>query len=97
MPNKNYQKGARFEREVRKFLEEHGFFVVRQAKSSFPDLIAVSHSGAWALECKYNNYATLRERRMLRELKKKHDFKVWVVRKKKGTRLSWHNFELLED
>ena len=33
-------KGAAFERKVKKDLEDKGWFVVRQAASAFPDLIA---------------------------------------------------------
>jgi Holliday junction resolvase len=41
MPNKNYVKGANFEREVKKFYESLGYLVFRTAGSHSPaDLIA---------------------------------------------------------
>lgn len=36
-----YSKGRNFEYAVIKWLEEQRFFVVRQAKSAFPDIIAI--------------------------------------------------------
>ena len=36
-----YQKGVRFENRVKKYLESVGYYVIRQGKSAFPDLIAV--------------------------------------------------------
>ena len=39
--NKNYRRGYTFEKRVQKFLESIGYLVIRQGKSSFPDLIAI--------------------------------------------------------
>ena len=36
------RKGIAFENRVRRYLEEKGWFVVRQASSTFPDLIGIS-------------------------------------------------------
>jgi len=45
IPNKNYVKGANFERTVKKFYESIGFLVFRTAGSHSPaDLIAFSPS-----------------------------------------------------
>jgi Holliday junction resolvase len=41
MPNRNYIKGYRFERRVKKHLEKQGWTVFRQGKSAFPDLICL--------------------------------------------------------
>lgn len=37
----SYHKGYRFERRVKRYLEEEGWTVFRQGKSSFPDLICL--------------------------------------------------------
>lgn len=56
-------KGIRLEREVKNELERNGFFVVRQAASKFPDLVAIkkckkfygknSFVNLYFIECKY--------------------------------------------
>lgn len=52
------EKGARFEREVKHYLEQKGFFVIRQSASKFPDLLAVKkhryYAIVYAIECKCN-------------------------------------------
>ena len=49
-------KGARFERRVKDKLIKEGWFVVRQAASTFPDLIGVKGNGVLSrvgfFECK---------------------------------------------
>ncbi len=55
MPNKNYAKGVRFEREVKASLEAAGWWVLRTAGShGFADLVAISkESGAVVfIQCK---------------------------------------------
>ncbi len=51
-----YIKGARTERELKKILMERGFWVIRSSKSGVdglaPDLIALSTTKKFALECK---------------------------------------------
>jgi len=51
-----YDKGSAFERQVKKKLEEQGFYVVRTAGSGVdglsPDLVALSTTKKFALECK---------------------------------------------
>jgi len=66
----NYYKGRRLEYQVRDLLEKDGDFVVRQAKSSFPDLIAVRKSTGkvFAIECKWNKYLTQEEKDKLSKL-----------------------------
>ena len=52
----HYRKGAFFERQLKKLLEDKGFFVVRAAGSGVagdaPDLIVLRSSKKFALECK---------------------------------------------
>ena len=65
----NYKgKGIRFERIVRKYLEDKGFFVVRQASSKFPDIIAIDKVNVYFIECKTNKYISKEEKQKLNEL-----------------------------
>ena len=52
----HYRKGAFFERQLKAFFEEKGFFVVRAAGSGVagdaPDLIVLSSSKKFGVECK---------------------------------------------
>lgn len=68
---KSYQKGYRFERKVKKFLEEKGYFVIRQGKSSFPDLIAIKNKKVIFVECKINKYLSKKEKIKAEEIKEK--------------------------
>jgi len=71
-------KGSYFERTVRKYLEKRGYFVVRQAASSFPDLIAITPSGAvWMIECKVNKYLSKVEKEELMRLKLGYNANVY--------------------
>jgi Holliday junction resolvase - archaeal type len=69
----SYRKGARFERRVRKILESSGWFVGRQGKSAFPDLIClkrdIDKTTIMLAECKVNRSdITKEEREKLRKL-----------------------------
>ena len=62
-------KGATWERVVRHKLEDDGWFVVRQASSAFPDLIAINASPQGTIvmfvECKVGKYISMSERTSL--------------------------------
>lgn len=51
-----YLKGARFEREVKNYLQDRGFAVIRSSKSGVdgvsPDLVVLSSTSKFCLECK---------------------------------------------
>ena len=51
-----YLKGTRFEREVKKYLQERGYAVIRASKSGVdgvsPDLVVLSSTFKFCLECK---------------------------------------------
>lgn len=51
-----YIKGARFEREVKNYLQDRGFAVIRASKSGVdgisPDLVVLSSTLKFCLECK---------------------------------------------
>jgi len=74
-----YSKGAHFERRVKKYLEEKGKCVIRQAKSAFPDLWIVSPKEAIPIECKVNGYLSKEDRKKARELFFKHGFRYLYV------------------
>ena len=64
-------KGSRFERSVKKKLEELSCFVCKQAASVFPDLIVASPDRRmYFIECKWNKYISKEERQRFDELKK---------------------------
>jgi len=46
--NKSYRKGYAFERRVVSQLSRLGYFVVRQGKSAFPDIIAFPTINTWS-------------------------------------------------
>ena len=60
--NKAYREGYLLENKVKKYLESFGYIVFRQAKSSFPDLIAITQGGRILLiECKVNGRISKKE------------------------------------
>jgi Holliday junction resolvase len=52
--NRSYKKGYRFEHRVKRFLERKGYVVYRLAGSKPFDLIAISGSNVYIIECKSN-------------------------------------------
>jgi Holliday junction resolvase len=53
VPNKNYQKGRRFEYRVKKFFEKENKLVMRTAGSHSPfDLIAMTVNHTYLIQCK---------------------------------------------
>ena len=92
MTSKLYRKGYRFEKEVQKWLEKEGWFVVRQGKSKFPDLIAIrklmSGNGFRVvfIECKYNKKPSREEIMKAKELEEKYGIQFEFCIKKKGDR-----------
>ena len=79
------RKGARWERKVRKMLEQEGWFVVRQAASAFPDLVAISpQKDIYFIECKNHNYLSSKEKEALLELAQKYHAKP-IYAYKNGT------------
>ena len=84
MPNKSYRRGYNFERRVLKFLESNGYFVVRQAKSSFPDLIAINYLGTPIfIECKVNGKLSYKEQKRAEEIVKKYKVPFFIAHRYK--------------
>jgi Holliday junction resolvase len=61
-----YTRGRAFEYRVRKQLVAEGWWVVRQARSSFPDLVAIKNDGSGPrvilVECKVDGRLSPEER-----------------------------------
>ena len=86
----NYQRGAAFERQVKKELEAMGLLVVRSAGSKGPvDLIAVNEAGGVLLiQCKVSSKANERKlkatKRELKKLADKYNASAWLALKYPG-------------
>ena len=78
MKSTPYQIGYRFERRVKKHFQKQGYEVIRQSKSSFPDLWVLSpDKKPFAVECKVAKYISETEKMLARVLiAKGYEFKV---------------------
>jgi Holliday junction resolvase len=63
-----YRRGRRFEYRTRNYLRKLGWFVIRQARSSFPDLIALRGDSILLVECKLAGRILLAQRRRIARL-----------------------------
>jgi len=87
----HYSRGANFEREVRQFLSEDGWFVMRAAGSKgVVDLVALRERGnvlrVRLISCKLNGYVPPAEREQLRKLKEELPHaEVLIARKENGS------------
>jgi Holliday junction resolvase len=97
MPNKNYVKGANFERQVKKYYEERGYLVFRTAGSHSPaDLIAFPPLGnikEWQpilIQCKATDKVRLNELEELKQVALKYYLVALLAKKEKNTiELTW--------
>jgi len=71
MANRSYRIGYNFERRVRKFLQSQypQGIIIRQGKSSFPDLWLLLPNGNHAYECKVNKYLSKEEKEKAKYIK----------------------------
>ncbi|MEM3506457.1 MAG: hypothetical protein QXT31_02230 [Candidatus Bathyarchaeia archaeon] len=81
-----YRKGRRFEYRVKDFLERQGFFVLRQAKSSFPDLFAIKLKRSKdyeirLVECRIDGSISIEEKVKLCDLAKRIKAKPFIATK----------------
>ena len=70
--NKNYLKGVRKERKIKKEYENKGWVVLRTAGShGFADLICVKHNPPYVLfiQCKPDNYSEKESEKILEKYK----------------------------
>lgn len=58
----SYKRGRAFEYKVKQFLTEQGYFVVRAAKSAFPDLVAIRNGKVVLVECKLDGRLSIDEK-----------------------------------
>jgi Holliday junction resolvase len=63
-----YQRGRRFEYKTQNYLRKEGWYVIRQSRSKFPDLIAFRDGTILLVECKVHGYIGPAERRKIRKL-----------------------------
>lgn len=91
MPNKNYVKGANFERKVKKFYEGLGYLVFRTAGSHSPaDLIAFPPLGnmkEWQpilIQCKATDKVRLNEMEELKQVALKYCLVARLAKKTKN-------------
>jgi len=66
-----YARGRRFEYRTRDYFRKLGWFVIRQSKSSFPDLVALRDGSILLVECKVDGYIPSSERRHIVRLARK--------------------------
>lgn len=97
MPNRNYVKGANFEREVKKFYEGLGYLVFRTAGSHSPaDLIAfppLSKIEEWnpiLIQCKAVKHKPKEwvEAKELSVIAQIYGLRAVMAMKEKGTKIS---------
>jgi Holliday junction resolvase len=67
-----YRRGRCFEYRVQRFFRRNGWFVVRQPRSAFPDLIAVRSGVVLLIECRMDGSLSRKERRKIVSLAR-HD------------------------
>jgi len=90
-------------------LRAHGWYVIHQARSLFPDIIAFKKGRAIALECKVAKWLSRSEMEALLELERKYGFAPLrgfpcqgklMIEELVGVRASgrgtWHPMELKE-
>jgi Holliday junction resolvase len=74
MNNKN------FEYKTKKQMEKAGYFFVRQAKSSFPDLIAIGNDGkVMFIECKVGGRLSKEEKEKFIKLREAYKIDVCLA------------------
>lgn len=73
MTGKNrYAMGRRFEYKVRDLLKQFNYYLIRSAKSAFPDLVAIGLNNTMLVECKKGKYISSKERRAMLSLYEKY-------------------------
>jgi len=83
----SYRKGYKLELLARDYYRQKGCFVIRQAKSSFPDLIVISpNKHILFVECKWNGKLSKEEFERAQELKPFFDEFIVFSRRKKETK-----------
>jgi Holliday junction resolvase len=85
----SYSKGRLFEYRVRDHFTQQGYFVVRAAKSAFPDLIALRRGEILLIECRVRGNLTKAEKeRLIAYAKKTGGRPILAYREGRKLRLS---------
>jgi len=77
-----YVRGRVFEYRVRDYLDRKGFFVVRQARSAFPDIVALKKGRILLVECRVKGNLSPRERQELLLLTQRLGGQAYVALRK---------------
>jgi Holliday junction resolvase len=85
----NYERGRRFEYQVRDFFREHGFLVIRAAQSKPIDLVCLKDGKSILVECKINRKAMRRQAReeLVKMAESFHTIAVFAYKEKRQIRL----------
>lgn len=87
--NRHYRKGRDFEWQVARDLRRLGWYVVRVAKSGFPDLVAFKKGRVFGVECKYNQRLAPRLTSTLEEWTKNSGVSALLVCRYPETPFLW--------
>ena len=104
----SYQIGYRFQRRVRKVLEENGWNCITQPKSAFPDIIAWKWRDVstepkhlfeslylvYLIECKVNKYLSKEEKAKAKDLLKKRICSKFLVAYRKKRKIKIYEMTL---
>lgn len=90
----SYQKGRKFEWQVRRLLESKGWLTVRVARSKPLDLIALKNGSILLIECKYSSKISEKDKSKLIEMARISAGKpILASRKKYERRIHLINLE----
>ena len=92
--NPNYRKGLLFEHEVKDWLKQRNWIVMRSAGSKTNiDLIGVRGNQVLLIQCKYGTKPSLKERKNMSILEKETGNNIQVLlayRPKYGRKIEWY-------
>jgi len=95
--NPNYRKGLRFEHEVRDWLTDRGWVVIRSAGSKTAvDLVGIRNNQTILVQCKYGRKPPPDERMNLSILEKRTGKNIQVLlayRPKFGRKIDWYTMK----
>lgn len=85
MSNLRYNRGANFERAVKKYLEQQGGDVFRVAGSHTPaDIIALFNGKIYLTQCKLDGYCPPSEREALKDIAIRNKAIAQIAYRNKG-------------
>lgn len=75
----NYRRGYQFERKVKKKLESAGHLVVRSGGSKIPDLVVITPTSRFLVECKKSGRLTQKEKNKYLQIQKKYGLIAYLA------------------